>query len=529
MNRFLYILIGLLVGGSLVAQNFNINNERTFEYLYLNNLDTAANFHTAIKPYNKNEVNSIISYDSSLAQLQVNTSKGFINQLFNQHLIEKKGIFYLAVNPIVNAITTLEKADNYNENLLETSAGIQLQSALGDKWSAQFDFLYDYSTYPSHIDAMVQTKNISPGYGYSNNDASIFSQGNITFTPDEVFAIQAGYGKHFIGDGYRSLLLSDFANSYPYLKLTANIWKIKYMALYSNHQDIRMTDGIYSNYMQKFATTHYLSMNVTKWLNLGFFESIVFQSQEKGFYRGYDMSYLNPIIFLRSTEYALGSSDNALMGGSIKMRILKKYIFYGQLLFDEFLLDELKAGNGWWANKYGVQAGLKFIEPLNIKRLRLQLEYNEVRPFTYSYFYRSTNVSTLQNYAHFNAPLAHPLGANFKEITASAFYAKKRWIFELHSTLAKVGLDTNSFSVGQDVYQPYNNREDNYGYYTLNGLKTNILNNTVKISYVLNPKSNMILQAGVTNRTFTNNFADLSSNMFFVGLKTAITNRYSDF
>ncbi|HEY9084185.1 MAG TPA: hypothetical protein VIN73_12700, partial [Vicingaceae bacterium] len=135
----------------------------------------------------------------------------------------------------------------------------------------------------------------------------------------------------------------------------------------------------------------------------------------------------------------------------------------------------------------------------------------------------------LQNYAHFNAPLAHPLGANFKEITASAFYAKKRWIFELHSTLAKVGLDTNGYSLGQDVYQPYNNREDDYGYYTLNGLKTNIVNNTVKISYVLNPKSNMILQAGVTNRTFTNNYANLSSNMFFIGLKTAITNRYSDF
>lgn len=69
MNRFLYILIGLLVGGSLVAQNFNINNERTFEYLYLNNLDTAVDFHTAIKPYNKNEVNRIISYDSSLCSV----------------------------------------------------------------------------------------------------------------------------------------------------------------------------------------------------------------------------------------------------------------------------------------------------------------------------------------------------------------------------------------------------------------------------------------------------------------------------
>ena len=100
MNRFLYILIGLLVGGSLVAQNFNINNERTFECLYLNNLDTAANFHTAIKPYNKNEVNSIISYDTTISQLQLTTSKGFVNKLFNQHLIEKNGNFSLAVNPI---------------------------------------------------------------------------------------------------------------------------------------------------------------------------------------------------------------------------------------------------------------------------------------------------------------------------------------------------------------------------------------------------------------------------------------------
>lgn len=529
MRVLLYIFLFLSAFQSAIAQNFNVNNERTFEYLYLNHLDTAVDFHAAIKPYNKKEVDRIIPYDTTISQLQLSTSKGFVNQLFNQHLIEKQGNFYFNINPIINAISTLEKAENYSENLLETSAGAQLQAALGEKWSSEFAFLYDYSTYPSHIDAMIQSKNISPGYGYTKNDAAIFSQGNLTFTPNDVFTIQAGYGKHFIGDGYRSLLLSDFANSYPYLKATANIWKIKYMALYSNHQDIRFTDGIYNNYMQKFATTHYLSMNVTKWLNLGFFESIVFQSQEKEFYRGYDLSYLNPIIFLRSTEYALGSSDNALMGGSIKMRILKKYIFYGQLLFDEFLLEELKAGNGWWANKYGVQAGLKFIEPLNIKRLRLQLEYNEVRPFTYSYFYRSTNVSTLQNYAHFNAPLAHPIGANFKEITASAFYAKKRWIFELHSTLAKVGLDTNGYSLGQDVYQPYNNREDDYGYYTLNGLKTNIINNTVKISYVLNPKSNMILQAGVTNRTFTNNYANLSSNMFFIGLKTAITNRYSDF
>ena len=124
--------------------------------------------------------------------------------------------------------------------------------------------LADNSKYPSHINNLVNTKNISPGYGYSKYDRSFLGQANITFTPDENFTFQLGYGKNFIGDGYRSLFLSDNANSYPYLKVTANIWKLKYMALYTNYQDIRNSEGKASNYHQKLSTVHYLSGNVTK-------------------------------------------------------------------------------------------------------------------------------------------------------------------------------------------------------------------------------------------------------------------------
>lgn len=164
-----------------------------------------------------------------------------------------------------------------------------------------------------------------------------------------------------------------------------------------------------------------------------------------------------------------------------------------------------------------------------VKNLTFQAEYNMVRPFTYSYYHKPTNISTLQNYAHFNSPLAHPLGANFNEVALGLTYTKKRWVIEAMSTIAKIGLDTNNSSIGQDVYLPYNLREQNYGYETGGGLSTDIVNSTLKISYLVNAKSQMLLHFGVTNRIYKNKFADDSNNMFFIGLRTALTNRYTDF
>jgi hypothetical protein len=520
------------------SQNYNIYNERTFEKVFDIHTDTTNNFHTAIQPYSQNEFKQISTpYDNILNELEITSSSKFINYLTNNDLIKFKKIGYdnyktrsFSLNPIINTGLTLEKENTSSQYLTETSLGINISGAFGNKWSGQFVFLADKSKYPSYIDALVQTKNISPGYGYSKNDRSFFAQGNVTFTADKNFTFQAGYGKNFIGDGYRSLLLSDNANSYPYFKVTANIWKLKYMALYTMFQDIRYSDGEVSNYFNKFSTIHYLSYNVNDWLNFGFFESIIFQAQEGNFYRGFDINYLNPIIFLRPVEYAQGSADNALLGGSMKVKIKKKVILYSQLLLDEFLLKELKDGNGWWANKYGVQFGLKSYDFLWIKNLKLQLEYNIVRPFTYSYFYNSSNISTLQNYGHFNSALAHPLGANFKEAVIQLSYHKKRWIFEALSTIAKVGLDTNqSTTIGQDIYKPYNDRTQDYGYFIGNGSNTNIINNTLKITYIINPKSRFTIQGGITNRIYKNDFVDNSSNLFFIGLRTNIINRYTDY
>ncbi len=537
MNRKLVVISFLLLvlTFNVNAQNFNITNERTFSSLFNQNVDTLENFHTSIRPFAKNEVSN---YDSIMTSLDLTTESNFVSALFNYGGItpHEKSIA-LELSPILNTGFMMEKNELISQNLSELSFGLNLNGSIGKKWSTQLVFLSDHSKYPSFVDSLVQNKNISPGYGYTKDGQAFYGQGNITFTADKNFTFQLGYGKNFIGDGYRSLFLSDNANSYPYLKVTANIWKLKYMALYTNYQDIRGSDGNIKNYFQKLSTAHYLSLNVAKWWNIGLFESIIWQSQEDNFYRGYDINYFNPVIFLRPAEYSQGSADNALLGGSMKFKIRKKNILYGQLILDEFKLNELKAGTGWWANKYGYQFGLKSYDFLWIKNLRLQLEYNMVRPFTYTHSYNPTSISTLQNYAHFNSPLAHPLGANFNEALAGLTYHKKRWVFEAMSTIAKVGFDTNSTtSVGQNIYIPNDNRATDangnrvdYGYNTTQGLTTDIINSTLKISYVINPKSQFLFQVGVTNRSYKNNIENSSTNMFFIGIKTAITNRYFDF
>jgi hypothetical protein len=524
--RIVYIVSLLLitVESALHAQNFNISNERTFSNLFNKHIDTTTNFHTSIRPFSQKEVPEFETIITSYK-----TKKGdFIR---NKDLLGTSSEkFSLSINPIVNLGLTLERNELLNQRLTEASFGVNIKTSLGKKWSAQLLLLGDNSKYPSHINTQVESKQISPGYGYSKNNKAIAAQADFTFTADKHFTFQLGYGKNFIGDGYRSLFLSDNANSYPYLKITANIWKLKYMALYTNYQDIRFSEGKVGDYFQKLSTAHYLSLNVTKWWNVGLFESIVWQAQEGEFYRGYDINYFNPVLLLRPTEYSQGSSDNALLGASMKFKIKKKNIIYAQLILDEFLLRELQSGNGWWANKYGVQVGFKSHDFLTVNNLTLQLEYNRVRPFTYTHSYKPTTISTLQNYAHFNTPLAHPLGANFNEAMASLTYQKKRWIIEAMTTIAKVGLETNdNASIGQDLYIPNNNRANEYGNFTTQGLTTAIINSTLKASYILNPKSQLIFQAGITNRRYKNSIENTTTNMVFIGLKTGIMNRYFDF
>ena len=96
-----------------------------------------------------------------------------------------------------------------------------------------------------------------------------------------------------------------------------------------------------SRYPKKWNVMHYLDWSVTKWLNIGIFETIIWQNEDSlGVYRGFEFNYLNPVIFLRPVEFSVGSPDNVLMGITGKLTLFKNHILYGQLAIDEFKLPK---------------------------------------------------------------------------------------------------------------------------------------------------------------------------------------------
>ena len=147
-------------------------------------------------------------------------------------------------------------------------------------------------------------------------------------------------------------------------------------------------------------------------LNLSFLvEKIIFEFQ-----------YLNPLILYRVVEQKLDSPDNVMLGLDMNYKFGRRTLAYGQLLIDELKISELFKNNGWWGNKIGYQLGIKHYDLFNIKRLNLQFEYNSVRPYTYSHRAAEGLDYSIASYSHYNQELAHPLGANFRELILLGSY-----------------------------------------------------------------------------------------------------------
>ncbi|MEJ0056715.1 MAG: hypothetical protein WDN75_14295 [Bacteroidota bacterium] len=217
----------------------------------------------------------------------------------------------------------------------------------------------------------------------------------IDFNISKHINVQFGHDRTNIGNGFRSLILSDFAPANQFLRVNAKVWKMNYL-FQLNRMNANLPASLSGSsgghYPEKYVAFHQLSLNVSKKFNIGFFESVIFSPQDTINGGTFELNYLNPVIFYRAIEQQNGSSDNVLLGMDFKWIAAKRLSFYGQFVLDEFLLKNITAGNGWWANKFSVQGGLKYIDVAGINNLDLQLEGNVARPFTYSHANYFTNI-----------------------------------------------------------------------------------------------------------------------------------------
>ncbi len=364
------------------------------------------------------------------------------------------------------------------------------------------------------------------------------ARGYIDFNISKHIWFQFGHDRTNIGNGFRSLIMSDFAPPSQFIRTNLKIWKLNYL-----FQLNRMTaqapatangsTAANYRYPDKFVAFHELSINIGKKFNLGVFESVVFAPADSINGGVFELSYLNPIIFYRAIEQQNGSADNVILGMDWKWLAVKRLSFYGQFVLDEFVLQNIKAGNGWWANKFAVQGGMKYVDVAGISNLDLQLEANVVRPYTYSH----KNLFT--SYTHYMQPIAHPLGANFYELaaivryqplpklnmTVKTFYAQTG----RDETAAAIAAGTKLTDWGGDPLKSYNLRQQEYDNKVAQGTDNKIMYADFLASYMLRHNFFLDLKATVRNSKSDNPAFNNNTVMTSLALRWNIAARAYDF
>ena len=501
------------------------------------------NNHTASKPYSYAEVSKYYNFAENNKKILVDASGWWSRKLWNENTVEiQSDDYWFTLNPILDLQMGKASGKNDKSTFINTR-GIQVQGGLGKElnftttiYESQGRFADYFNRYSQSIKPSGGNPAVIPGIGIAKEfktDAydMPLAEANLTYTPSKMINLQLGYGRNFIGDGYRSLITTDGVSPNPYFKINTSFWKIKYTNTYTWLKDVRTDVTVDGTYSRKFMANHYLSWNATKRLNIGFFESVVWGNQNN---RGFDMSFVNPIVFYRSVEFASSSkSGNALLGITSKYKCNNKINLYAQFLLDEFALGDVKKQDKSWRNKFAYQLGVKYYNAFGIENLLLQAEYNRVRPYVYSHS------DPLTNYASVNQSLGHQWGANFSEFIVIARYHKGRIFADAKLTTGIRGFDfansgANS-NYGSDIYRDYDqDRSADTGVKIGQGNKTTVFIADIQAGYLINPSSNLKLFGSLIYRNFnptveTAGVIKENTTWFSVGIRSDIFNWYFDY
>lgn len=462
--------------------------------------------HTAFKPYLRADIsaltaavikaNAMQASDSFHLDFLINDNREFWHKGSNKYykgdlfgfFFPEPATFYqffsIRVNPVLhNAFGYANDSIGFR---FTNTRGVELRGSIDNKVGFYFYATDNQAILPAFVQERVDAApQVVPGEGVSKIFKEqgvdyLSARGYVSFNATEHISLQFGHDKIFIGDGMRSLIWSDNADDHLMLRIQTQLWRIRYMNMFT---ELANYDGsnIYNSLIhKKYAALHAINIPITRTLQVGFFESIIFDRYNaQGKETGFELQYLNPVIFYRAIESGLGSSDNTTIGMFWKWNFLNRFSLYGQFVLDELLVSEFISGDGWWGNKYALQNGIKYIDAFGVDQLDLQYECNIVRPYTYAY--EDDNGSS---YTHYAQAIAHPLGANFFEHAGTIWYApipklviQDKWMFAVR------GSDSANINYGGNIFLDYNTYAQAYGNTLAQGVRETIMMQDIMASY----------------------------------------------
>ncbi len=450
--------------------------------------------------------------------------------------------FGLAIDPLFNLETGKDLADTSGEKLYKNTRGFLLRGHIGNKFAFESSFYENQATFANYIDQYITGTdhlfpstanyqyNVIPGQGRSkkfkaNGYDYAMASGYISYSPNRIFNIQLGHGKHFVGDGYRSLLLSDNTFNYPYARITTTFKNFQYTNLYTSFMNLtnggdKVPPGIERLFQKKIGSFQLLSANFWNRISVGLFQGMIWEAADSTNRQHVNFNTFDPLIGVNTFVYGLHHTNNIVTGLTAKVKVFKSLFLYGQYVLDDVVP---KDRSNAVRDKSGYQAGFKYYDAFTLKNLTIQGEYNTVRPYTYA------TGNPEQSYSHYNQSLAHPLGANFNETIGILNYRIADFFAEFKLNYAMKGKDSLFTNFGGNIFNTDMQITTGDKIHTTQGIRTSIVYQDVHIGYLINPATNLNIIIGLSNRRENAEGRTTKTQFVYLGLRTSLSNFYYDF
>ncbi len=427
--------------------------------------------------------------------------------------------FRLYIDPLVN-LQYFNTGDTGRAYV--NSRGVIARGDIGPKVSFETSFWENQAFFPAYIDSFALSTGIIPGMGRwkpfkGNGYDYAMASGHISWSVCRFFNVQVGSGKHFIGDGTRSLLLSDNSFNYPYAKFTG--WmgankNLQYSVMYASLMNL--TDGGVATpvgterlFQKKSMVVHHLAYRFLRTFEVSVFQGAIFEHADSTNRQHLNFWYYNPVMFASMGKYGLKDTNNYVLGFTFRADLFRTATLYGQ-----FVIDEMGKDNH---AKTGYQIGARYFNMFTVKHLHLRIEYNKVNRFTYAH------EDALQSWSHYNQALAHPLGAGFSEVNASLYYKFRDFFFYGNYFVANANVDSSYGNGGTNIFKS--------DFIVNTALTTPVTLTTldVQVGWMISYASNLNLSVGYKVRKMDAIGNPQSTSLVYVALRTSLTNQSFDF
>lgn len=450
-------------------------------------------YYTLLKPY--------LQMDSIYPTYYKSEKKksGWLKRkLFQESLVEiDSSHFYLYFDPVFDFSVG---QDNSGRKTFTNTRGFIAGGRLGKTFAFGTSFYENQAIFPNWVHNGIPRNKVITGQGMGRLSGQTWdyahSSGYISYSPLKALNIQLGQGKNFLGDGYRSLVLSDVAYNYPYSRITFLSKKIMYSWMLGVVQDISIKKGNDQyTHGKRIISSHTLAANLTRNLQFSIIKNTVYNNPDtNGNYR-FHFKEFNPVMIPENTGNA-----HSIWGVNLRLIAWNNLWLYGQAVFDNLFGNETL--------RKGFQIGSKYFNALGLKGLYLQAEYNQIDPQTY------TSGNKTLNWLHYGESLAHPSGNNMREGIFDLVYSWKRWQLTNFTRISSQLESNPGISPAGSVLFP-----------TVTN-STQVIHNYAQLNWFLNPKTTSHFSLGYIIHKENVAGVETSYSMISFSFRTALFNNH---